>query len=151
MWYTIDGSDPTNAAPSFGPIGSGATLSLQFPAGATNLTFKVRAFRANYQTSAVISKSFIIANNFSITISPNAGYYPMGQTITVSGPIPTPPVYYTTDGSDPTTNSLPVAMSGNVGTIKWFNSTSDLRGLRVKAITPGGASYTAAGQPVAAF
>jgi sugar lactone lactonase YvrE len=78
-------------------------------------------------------------------ISPNSGYYPMGQIITVSSPNPS--VYYTGDGSEPTTNSLPVTMSGNVGHIKWFNSTNDLRVLRVKAITAGAASDTVAGQP----
>ncbi len=44
MWYTTDGSDPTNAAPSVGPVASGTTLSLQFPGGASNLTFKVVAY-----------------------------------------------------------------------------------------------------------
>jgi hypothetical protein len=62
MWYTSDGSDPTNAAPSVGPIPSGTTLSLQFPAGSTNLTFRVVAFRANYQPSAVVSARFSSTN-----------------------------------------------------------------------------------------
>ena len=148
MWYTTDGSDPTNAAPSLGPITSGATLSLPFALGQSNLTFKVIAFRDNYQPSAVWINNFAISDYVPhINISPNSGYYPMGQTIAVSSFNPS--VYYTADGSDPTTNSLPVTMIGNVGFIKWFNSTNDLRGLRVKAITPGGASDTVVGQPAA--
>ena len=55
MWYTIDGSDPTPAAPSIGPIQSGATLSLNASAG---VMFKIRAFRANYQPSDIVTKTF---------------------------------------------------------------------------------------------
>jgi len=81
-------------------------------------------------------------------ISPNSGYYPMGQLITVSSPNPL--VYYTTDGSEPTTNSIPVIMNANVGTIHWFNSTNDLTGLRVKAFVGTNGSATVSGQPVSA-
>jgi hypothetical protein len=56
MWYTTDGSDPTNAAPSLGPIGDGANLSLN---ASTNFVFKVRAFRDNYLPSDVVSTTFL--------------------------------------------------------------------------------------------
>jgi hypothetical protein len=69
MWYTVDGSNPTNAAPSVGPIPSGTTLSLQFPPGASNLTFKVIAFRANYQPSAVVPAAFSATNFVPNSIS----------------------------------------------------------------------------------
>jgi hypothetical protein len=69
MWYTVDGSNPTNATPSFGPVSSGATLSLQFPAGQTNLTFKIRAFRSNYQPSAVVTAVFSSTNFVANKIS----------------------------------------------------------------------------------
>jgi DNA-binding beta-propeller fold protein YncE len=82
------------------------------------------------------------------TISPNAGYFPMGQDILVTSP--NPAVYYTTDGSEPTTNSTPVSINGNVGHIHWFNTTEDLTFLRVKAFVSGtNASDTVSGQPVA--
>ena len=83
------------------------------------------------------------------TISPDSGYYPMGQTIRVTSPNPN--VFYTTDGSDPTTNSNPVSISGNIGFIHWFNTTNDLTSLRVKSFVNGtNASVTVAGQPVPA-
>jgi len=69
MWYTTDGTPPTNAAPSVGPIPSGATLSLQFPAGQSNLIFKVIAFRANYQPSAIIPMIFSATNFVPNSIS----------------------------------------------------------------------------------
>jgi sugar lactone lactonase YvrE len=59
MWYSTDGNDPTNAAPSVGPILSGNLLSLN---ASSNVTFKVRAFRNNYQPSAVVSTVFSPSN-----------------------------------------------------------------------------------------
>jgi hypothetical protein len=79
-------------------------------------------------------------------LSPVSGYYPMGQLVQISSPNPN--VYYTTDGSDPTTNSLQVTMNANIGTIHWFNSTNDLTGLAVKAFVGTNASVTVRGQPV---
>jgi sugar lactone lactonase YvrE len=80
------------------------------------------------------------------TITPNSGYYPMGQTITVESV--NPGVYYTTDGSTPTTNSTPVTMVGNVGFISWFNTTNDLTALHVEAINGTNASVMVTGLPV---
>ena len=34
------------------------TLSLSFPSGSPNMTFKVRGFKANYQPSEVVSQNF---------------------------------------------------------------------------------------------
>ena len=83
----------------------------------------------------------------SPTVSPNAGYFPMGQNILVTSP--NPDVYYTTDGSEPTTNSTPVSISGNIGYIHWFNTTNDLTFLRVKAFVDNtNASATVSGQSV---
>ncbi len=81
------------------------------------------------------------------TITPNSGYYPMGQIIAVQSP--SPYVYYTTDGSEPTTNSPAVVMTNNVGYIHWFNSTKDLTALRLKAFVGTNGSVTVTGQPVA--
>ena len=62
LWYTIDGTDPTNAPPSVGPIAgsqTGVNLSINAP---SNFTFKVRAFRDNYQPSEVVSQDFSPTN-----------------------------------------------------------------------------------------
>ena len=60
IYYTIDGSDPTNQAPSVGPISSGDTVSLNTP---TNTVFKSRAFFSSFQPSDIVSNLFL-ANDF---------------------------------------------------------------------------------------
>ena len=70
FWYTIDGTDPTNAAPSFGPItstnGFPVTLSINV---STNIIFKARAFRAGYEPSGVSVQSFSSSNFVANVIS----------------------------------------------------------------------------------
>ena len=60
MYYTIDGSDPTNGLPSLGPIASGDPLSLNL--GTSNLLFKVIAFRDHFLPSAIVSNLFTPSN-----------------------------------------------------------------------------------------
>jgi sugar lactone lactonase YvrE len=60
IWYTLDGSEPTNAPPSLGPIISGATLSID---ATSNVVFNARAFCHNFQNSDVVSTTFL-ADNF---------------------------------------------------------------------------------------
>jgi hypothetical protein len=70
FWYTIDGTDPTNAPPSFGPIvvtnGNPATLSLN---GSSNILFKIRAFRDGYSPSGLAVQSFSPGNFVPNSIS----------------------------------------------------------------------------------
>lgn len=65
MFYTTDGSDPTgdgsNPANS-PPILSGQQIQLTLPPHATNLVFKIRAFRANFKDSEIIKKDFSATN-----------------------------------------------------------------------------------------
>jgi VCBS repeat-containing protein len=148
--YTLDGTDPsyTNGF----DLSTTATLTasnlwtVQFNSPIeSNILFKVVALRNNYQPSRVISQWFYPSNAIANWITPNSGYYPMGQTITVVSSNSN--VYYTGDGSEPTTNSLPVFITNHVGYIRWFNSTNDLTGLRVKVFATGGGQELT-GQPV---
>lgn len=71
--YTTDGSDPrTNInATAIGPVSStnGITLSLQFPANTNSMLFQIVAFKANFQTSSVVSESFSTTNFVANSIS----------------------------------------------------------------------------------
>jgi hypothetical protein len=70
MYYTTDTTDPnpTNSS-AIGPISSGTTLSLAFPAGSTNLTFKIRGYKSSYSPSDVVTISFAASNAVANTIS----------------------------------------------------------------------------------
>jgi sugar lactone lactonase YvrE len=63
MWYTTDGSDPISAPPSVGPItgpiDAPASISLNI---SSNTTFRIRAFRNNYQPSEIAGKVFSTTN-----------------------------------------------------------------------------------------
>jgi len=65
MWYTWDGTDPTNAPPSIPYNGVQISTNL---AGDT-LTFKVRAFRQNYAPSGIAFKVFSATNFVANQIS----------------------------------------------------------------------------------
>jgi hypothetical protein len=70
FWYTIDGTSPTNAPPSIGPIaitnGNPATLSINVT---SNILFQARAFRSGYSPSGVAVQSFSAANFVPNSIS----------------------------------------------------------------------------------
>ncbi|MGD1083199.1 MAG: chitobiase/beta-hexosaminidase C-terminal domain-containing protein, partial [Verrucomicrobiota bacterium] len=89
------------------------------------------------------------------TFGPSSGYFPECQTITVTSTVPD--IFYTTDGTTPTTNSLTVAnMTFNstlddwVGSFLWCNSAQDLTSLQMIAVntntSPILVSAVAAGQ-----
>lgn len=64
MFYSVDGvTEPTNSANGttiFGPVSAGTTLS--FNLGGSNLVFRVKAFRSNYEPSFTISNVFSPTN-----------------------------------------------------------------------------------------
>jgi hypothetical protein len=74
-------------------------------------------------------------------IDPASGFYPMGTLVTVSYPADNlfepVDVYYTTDGSIPTTNSFKVTLVNGVGTIAWTEANRDLSDLRVMGVVGG--------------
>ena len=71
--YTIDGSDPrTNAnAITIGPVTgtNGIMLSLQFPANTNSMLFQIVGYRANYETSSIVSQVFSSTNFLPNSIS----------------------------------------------------------------------------------
>ena len=86
------------------------------------------------------------------TISPDTGYFPMGQTITVKSGLTNASLHYTADGTEPTLASPSVTMTTGgggfvVGSIRWINPTNDLTALRVKAFDGTNTSATTSGIP----
>jgi sugar lactone lactonase YvrE len=81
-----------------------------------------------------------------LSISPSNGYFPNCTNISVTSSVPT--VYYTLDGSAPTTNSTEVpdmmtnvtSLGLYVGSIQWCNPLLDLSALRLIAVNGSGTS-----------
>jgi hypothetical protein len=73
LWYTIDGTVPTNAPPSIwgGTITNGlpVTLSIAMSSTSSNILFQARAFRSGYLPSGIASQTFTAANYLPNTIS----------------------------------------------------------------------------------
>ena len=80
------------------------------------------------------------------TLFPRSGYYPLGTNILITSSAPR--VFYTTDGSLPTTNSLPVTLNNNAGVVPWRETLRDLTSLRVRAFDSTNASLSITGVPV---
>lgn len=84
-------------------------------------------------------------------LTPSVGYYPAGVTVTVTnfnsalGFGPNVRLFYTTDGSDPGTNSLSVPLANGVGTLV-FTGPVDLSTLRVRAFVGDSASPVVGGE-----
>lgn len=82
-------------------------------------------------------------------IDPSSGFYPMGTVVTVTFPMSNlldqVDVYYTTDGTVPTTNSFKVPLINGVGTIAWNEPGLDLSHLQVIAVVGGIASEVVTG------
>ncbi len=86
-------------------------------------------------------------------LSLTSGYHPMGAMVYVTNRNQSAffatAIHYTTDGTEPTTNSLKLEMTGDVGVINWREKDKDLSSLRVKAFAGAYASETVTGLPVA--
>jgi len=98
--YTTNGSNPTASSPS---VGSGGIVTIS---RTSSLRFMVVA--PNFQNSAIVTRDYIIK-----TAKPNNKAVPKSQTVERNGKITlTAPadvtLYFTTDGSTPTTKSTKI-------------------------------------------
>jgi subtilase family serine protease/N-acetylneuraminic acid mutarotase len=106
--YTTDGTTPTTSSTTYtGPI----TVS-------TAETVKAIASVSGYMTSAVASASYIIHPAAAPTFSLAGGLYSTVQTVAISDATAGATIYYTIDGSTPTSSSLkytaPIMVSSSV-------------------------------------
>ena len=98
MYYTTDGSTPTTQSTPY----SGAISVTR------NTTIKAITAAYGYQTSAVVTGNYFIQAP-NPTFSPGSGTYSAAQNVTISDAVSGAIIYYTTDGSIPTTSSTPCA------------------------------------------
>jgi hypothetical protein len=99
IYYTTNGSTPTTSSAVYsGPIGVSSTETLEAMAtagGYTSSGVGTAAYTINLIQPAAASPTF----------SPVAGTYSSSQTVTISSTTPSATIYYTTNGSAPTTSS----------------------------------------------
>ncbi len=132
IYYTVDGSMPTTSSPQYN--GTGINV-------AGTETIKAIATASGFANSAVASATYTI--NVSVpqpTISPAGGTYTSAQSVTLSDTNTSAIIYYTTDGSTPTTSSTvysaPIAVSSGTETINAIAAVgSDLSTVATAAYT----------------
>jgi predicted CXXCH cytochrome family protein len=130
MYYTTDGSTPTTSStPYSSPI-----------AVSKNTTINAITAAYGYLTSPVSSGTYLIQAPVP-TFSPASGTYYNAQTVTISDTASGAAIYYTTNGTAPTTSSTSCS---NPCTIAVSTTTT------LKAIASGG-GYTASGVATATY
>ncbi len=114
IYYTTDGSTPTTGSTKY-------TAPFQL---STETTVQAIASASGYLQSAVSSATFNFNTQTAMPqFSPAAGSYTTTQSVTISDSTSGAVIYYTTDGSTPTTNStkytgaIPVSVSTVINAI----------------------------------
>jgi hypothetical protein len=141
IYYTTDGTTPTPSSTKFtGPITVSSTETIKAIASATG-----------FSTSAVATATYTINLSAAATptFSPAAGTYTSAQTVTISDTTPSATIYYTTDGTVPTTSSTKYTASVNVSTTENLEAIAMAPGYSTSAvataaytITPGSPALT---------
>jgi len=108
IYYTKDGSTPTTSS----TIYTGTMIQMS-----TMTTIKAMSAGSGFSPSAVASATYIF-QAAKPTFSPTGGIYPTPQSVTISDSSPGVTIYYTTDGSTPTTSSNPYTSAIPVNTTK---------------------------------
>ena len=98
IYYTVDGSTPTHAS---------SVYSAPIVVSSASLTIRALASASGYQDSPIVMGAYVIqaAATATPTFSPAAGTYSAAQSIAISDTTPGAVIYYTTNGTAPTTSS----------------------------------------------
>jgi hypothetical protein len=135
IYYTTNGTTPTTASAVFSassPIAVNASETLQAIATASG-----------YSTSAVGSAAYTITLPAATpTFNPAGGSYSSAQSVTISTTTPSATIYYTTNGTTPTTGSAVFSASSPipVSASETLKAIATATGYSTSAV--GSATYT---------
>jgi hypothetical protein len=131
IYYTTNGTMPTTSSSVYsGPITVSASETLQ-----------AIAVQTGYATSAAASAAYTINLPAATpTFSPAAGTYSSAQTVTISSTTPPATIYYTTNGSTPTTSSAVYSGPITVSSTETLQAIAVATGYSTSAA--GSAAYT---------
>ncbi|MGA1983721.1 MAG: chitobiase/beta-hexosaminidase C-terminal domain-containing protein [Acidobacteriaceae bacterium] len=131
IYYTTNGSAPTTSSPVYsGPIAVASTETVEAIAVATGSS-----------TSSVGSATYTITSAAATpTFSPAGGTYASAQKVSISTTTPSAKIYYTTDGSTPTTSSAMYSDPITVASTETIQAIAVTTGGSTSAV--GSATYT---------
>jgi hypothetical protein len=131
IYYTTDGSTPTTASTKY----TGA-ISVT-----SSKTIKAMATASGFSNSAVASAAYVIQSAAATpTFSPVAGTYSSTQSVTISDTTAGATIYYTTDGSTPTTSSTKYTGAISVAATTTIRAIASATGFSNSAVAS--ATYT---------
>ena len=136
IYYTLNGSTPTTAStPYTGPI-----------ALPTTTTINAIAMGGGYGASAVASATYTVTHAAAAPTFPLApwGSYSTPQSVTLADATPGVTIYYTTNGSTPTTASTPYTGAIPLSTTTTINTMAAGNGYSTSPVATATYTFTAA-------
>lgn len=132
IYYTIDGTTPTTSSTLYS-----AAISIS-----ATTTVKAIATASGYTTSAVASATYTInlAAAGTPTFSVTAGTYTSAQTVALADETSGAKIYYTIDGTTPTTSSTAYSAAISVATTTTIKAIATASGYTTSAVAS--ATYT---------
>ena len=133
IYYTVDGSTPTT---------SSAVYSAPIVVSATSLTIRAFAAAAGYQSSPIVVGTYQIQGPAATpTFTPASGTsFPSTLSVSIADATPSASIYYTTDGSTPTTASQLYSGPFTISATTTVHAIATASGYTQSA--QGAASYT---------